>query len=226
MDRSVLYRWWVSNVWARHNQSLPVQRAIHEVLAELERSGAPGLNVGCGETKLHPRILRFDIDWGATPDSVGSAINLPFADGSFSVVVSQEVLEHVREPRKVLAELVRVLKPGGLVYLQAPFIIGYHAAPADYWRFTNEGLATLLESEGLVVETLEPAVGPGTGLYRIIVEFSAVFAARIFMPLYLPVKAVAAFVFAPLRWSDNWLSSGEQRWRIPGGCLALARKAT
>jgi SAM-dependent methyltransferase len=226
MDRSALHGWWVRHVWARHNLSVPVQRAMKRVLNELDVSTAFGLNVGCGYTDLHPRMLRFDLDPGVSPDSIGSVDKLPFLTDTFAVVVSQEVLEHVRDPRQALAELVRVLKPGGLVYLQTPFIIGYHAVPADYWRFTNEGLSELLEREGLTLESLEPAVGAGTGLYRIIVEFCAVVAARIAGSLFLPVKAVATIVFAPLRWSDNWLSVGEQRWRIPGGCLALARKTS
>ena len=42
---------------------------------------------------------------------------LPFADGSFDVVVSLQVLEHVQSPREVLAEVYRVLRPGGAFYL-------------------------------------------------------------------------------------------------------------
>lgn len=224
MGRSALYRLFVNRVWARHNTSRPIQRALTKALRELDASSAPGLNVGCGADRLHPRMLRVDVDPSAFPDSVSSADKLPFADNTFSVAVSQEVLEHLREPQTALEELVRVVRPGGLLYLQTPFIIGYHAAPADYWRFTNEGLAAMLLRAGLVVESLEPAVGPGTGVYRILVEFAAVFAARLHEPAYLPAKALAAVLLAPLRWLDSWLSAGEQRWRIPGGCLALARK--
>lgn len=224
MGRSALYRWLVSNVWARHNTSRPIRQALEKALRELDASPAPGLNVGCGATDLHPRMLRVDLDRSALPDYLSSADKLPFADNTFSVAVSQEVLEHLREPQTALDELARVVRPGGLLYLQTPFIIGYHAAPADYWRFTNEGLAAMLQRAGLVVEALEPAVGPGTGLYRILVEFAAILAARIYEPGYLPAKALAATLLAPLRWFDAWLSVGEQRWRIPGGCLALARK--
>ena len=224
MSRSNLHSWFVRSIWARHNTSQPIQLALRKALRELDSSPLPGLNVGCGATDLHPRMLRVDVDPAALPDYLSSADKLPFADNTFSVAVSQEVLEHLREPQTALEELARVVRPGGLLYLQTPFIIGYHAAPADYWRFTNEGLATMLQRAGLVVESLEPAVGPGTGLYRILVEFAAVIAARVYDPAYLPAKAVAATLLAPLRWFDSWLSVGPQRWRIPGGCLALARK--
>ena len=224
MRSSALHRWWVKYIWARHNTSRPIQQALRKALQELDASRAPGLNVGCGGTDLHPRMMRVDVDPSAFPDYLSTADRLPFADNTFSVAVSQEVLEHLREPQMALTELARVVQPGGLLYVQTPFIIGYHAAPADYWRFTNEGLATMLQRAGLVVEALEPAVGPGTGLYRINVEFVAVLAARIYAPAYLPAKAVAAALLAPLRWFDSPLLVGEQRWRIPGGCLALARK--
>lgn len=224
MYRSPLYRWWVRRIWARHNRSPPIRRAINDVLQYLKCSDGIGLNVGCGATNLHPQVLRLDLDPLATPDSIASVDSLPFQDNSFSLVLSQEVLEHVPNPRVALSELVRVLKPGGVVYIQTPFIIGYHAAPADYWRFTNEGLKELLLEQGLNIERLEPSVGAGTGLYRIVVEFSAVLGARFASPLYLPTKAVSAVMFAPLRWMDRWLLDGPQRWRVAGGCLAIARK--
>jgi SAM-dependent methyltransferase len=209
MRRSVLHRWYVSKIWARHNTSPAIQQALHKALQELDASPAPGLNAGCGATDLHPRMLRVDLDPLALPDYLSSPDKLPFAGNTFSIAVSQEVLEHLREPQLALAELARVVRPGGLLYLQTPFIIGYHAAPADYWRFTNEGLAAMLQRAGLVVETLEPAVGPGTGLYRIIVEFVAVSAARLYAPAYLPAKGVAAALLTPLRWFDSWLIVGE-----------------
>ena len=48
----------------------------------------------------------------------GSIFDLPFADGSFDVVFSQTVLFHVPHPEKALAEIKRVLRPGGLVALR------------------------------------------------------------------------------------------------------------
>ncbi|MGO9815434.1 MAG: class I SAM-dependent methyltransferase [Isosphaeraceae bacterium] len=45
---------------------------------------------------------------------------LPFADGSFDVVVSFQVLEHVADPARCLAEAVRVLRPGGRLFMDMP----------------------------------------------------------------------------------------------------------
>ncbi|HET9494393.1 MAG TPA: class I SAM-dependent methyltransferase [Chloroflexia bacterium] len=72
---------------------------------------AYGIEPGPGVT-VGKRLLQ---DHGFDPDTVvnGAGERLPFPDGSFDVVCSFQVLEHTRSPRRVLAETVRVLKPGG-----------------------------------------------------------------------------------------------------------------
>jgi SAM-dependent methyltransferase len=50
----------------------------------------------------------------------GSVLDLPFADGSFDIVFYHHVIEHVSDPARSLAELARVLRRGGLLYLGTP----------------------------------------------------------------------------------------------------------
>lgn len=219
-----LRAWTVRHVYARHNHAAPVRQAVASALAELDRSGGWGLDLGCGGSRLHPRMLRIDIDPAGRPDCLGSAERLPFADGSLRVIVSQEVFEHLPDPWAAIREVRRVLAPGGLLYLQTPFIIGYHPGPSDYWRFTDEGLERLIRSAGLEIERLETAVGAGAGMYRIVTEFFAVMAGSIWQRAYLPVKGFGAVLFAPLRWADRLPAKGMIARRIPGGYLALARK--
>ncbi len=47
-------------------------------------------------------------------------LQLPFEDGSFDVVICNHVLEHVKDDRKAMGEILRVLKPGGYAILQVP----------------------------------------------------------------------------------------------------------
>ena len=219
-----LRAWTVRRVYARHNHAAPVREVVASALAELASSGGWGLDLGCGGSRLHPRMLRIDIDPSGNPDCLGSAERLPFADGSLRVVVSQEVFEHLPDPWSAIREVRRVLTPGGALYLQTPFIIGYHPGPSDYWRFTDEGLERLVRSAGLELERLETAVGAGTGMYRIATEFLAVLAGSLWQRAYLPVKGLAAVLLAPLRWADLLPARGMIARRIPGGYLALARK--
>jgi len=51
---------------------------------------------------------------------IGNAENLPYLNNSFDVVVIMDVLEHVNNPEKVISEVYRVLKPGGVFHLYVP----------------------------------------------------------------------------------------------------------
>jgi SAM-dependent methyltransferase len=84
-------------------------------------------------------------------DVFGTALALPFADGTFDTVVSFETLEHVTDSTTMIAELRRVVKPGGAVIISVPFLWGEHCQPYDYFRFTTFGLRHLFESAGLRV---------------------------------------------------------------------------
>jgi 2-polyprenyl-6-hydroxyphenyl methylase/3-demethylubiquinone-9 3-methyltransferase len=65
---------------------------------------------------------------------VASATALPFATGSVDFVVSSECIEHTRDPRKAVREMLRVLRPGGVLFLTTPNLL---------WRW-SVGLAELL----------------------------------------------------------------------------------
>jgi SAM-dependent methyltransferase len=71
-------------------------------------------------------ILQAMKDQGEVPASAraeavkGDALDLPFADGAFDCVIASEILEHVPEDDRAIAELVRVLKPGGALAITVP----------------------------------------------------------------------------------------------------------
>lgn len=177
----------VSLVYATHNRSPEIRSTLDHCLGLLGPD-ARGLVVGAGSTNLHPALINLDLVPGPTVHVCASAEYLPFPDEAFNLVLSQEVLEHVRDPFQAMREMKRVLKKGGILYCQVPFVIGYHPGPTDFWRFTKEGIATLIEQAGLTCKEVKIAVGSGTGLYRITVEFIAVSAARLWSALYKPAK--------------------------------------
>ncbi len=93
------------------------------------------------------------------PDAWADGLRLPFDDCIFETVVSFQVLEHVPKPSVLMAEMCRVLTPGGTLVLTAPHIWGIHEEPHDYFRFTPFGLRHLAESAGLTVEQVTPLAG-------------------------------------------------------------------
>lgn len=92
----------------------------------------------------------------------GDATAMPFADGSFDVVIAAEVLEHVPADQAALREIARVLAPGGTVAVTVPAWLperlcwrlsdDYHNVPGGHVRiFTRRELETKLAVAGLTV---------------------------------------------------------------------------
>jgi SAM-dependent methyltransferase len=77
-------------------------------------------------------------------DVVMDATACCFSDDTFDIVFASEVAEHILEPAMCIAEVRRILRPGGLAYLTVPFHYAIHGGKGDYWRFTEEGLAYLM----------------------------------------------------------------------------------
>lgn len=98
-----------------------------------------------------------------TNRAIGDTCRLAYRDGTFDVVISSEVIEHVRDPGSAVRELTRVLKPGGILVLTTPNKPWYFAIwiankigarpyeGHENWVGFGE-LARLLAAQGLVVE--------------------------------------------------------------------------
>lgn len=77
--------------------------------------------------------------------------DFPVANDEYDIVLSGQVLEHVRKPWRWLPELARTTRPGGLVITINPVSWPYHEAPVDCWRAYPEGMSALYEDAGLEV---------------------------------------------------------------------------
>lgn len=87
--------------------------------------------------------------YGTRPDVFADGGALPFSDDSIDTVLLLEVLEHVQDAPAVLADIARVLKPGGVLLLSVPFLYPLHDSPHDFRRYTAPGLKAAICSAGL-----------------------------------------------------------------------------
>lgn len=140
---------------ARRGEPSYVWRAGQERRLEMIRSAAGErlrgrvLENGCGVgmyvehlTSLSGQVVGLEYDfersWEArqrSPYIVNAAgEGLPFPAGSFDVILSHEVLEHVQDDRQALAEMARVLRPGGRVVIFVPNRGYPFETHGIYWR--------------------------------------------------------------------------------------------
>jgi SAM-dependent methyltransferase len=102
------------------------------------------LDAGAGLSQIYyDNVVNFEIVPYKSTDVLGIAEKLPFKDGVFDHIVSNAVLEHVRNPMAAAQELYRVLKPGGSLYVAVPFLSPYHGYPHHYFNMTFQGLRSL-----------------------------------------------------------------------------------
>lgn len=94
---------------------------------------------------VHCRYIGVDFSAGAGVDVVlQDPYQLPFADDSVDAVVSSSCFEHVEFFWLMFMEVIRVLKPHGLFYLNAPTNGDYHRYPVDCWRFYPDAGSALV----------------------------------------------------------------------------------
>jgi len=136
------------------------------------------LDVGCGR-KPYRSLFTVDAYVGLDIDSevsraLGMADHLydgkdfPLADAVFDSVLCNQVLEHVFEPDRFLAEIRRVLKAGGKLLLTVPFVWDEHEQPFDYARYSSFGLRALLEKNGFRVLQQEKIGADASTLFQMV----------------------------------------------------------
>ncbi|HED13179.1 MAG TPA: class I SAM-dependent methyltransferase [Gammaproteobacteria bacterium] len=118
------------------------------------------IDIGCADAKpkkhLPPDCQYIGIDYYSTatewyethPDLFADAQSLPLIDGCSDHVLLLDVLEHIPDSDRCLAEINRILKPGGSLVIQVPFMYPIHDAPLDFHRWTRFGLINAAKRNG------------------------------------------------------------------------------
>jgi SAM-dependent methyltransferase len=142
-------------------------------------------------------LISFDVYASPVTQFVGDGHSIPLAGGSVDGVIVQAVLEHVLEPTVVAGEIERVLRTGGLVYADTPFLQQVHEGPYDFTRFTDSGHRFLFRR----FERIDSGsvAGAGTALRWSVDHFVRALTRSV------PVGRVVSLAFFWLSWLDRFL---------------------
>jgi len=183
-----------------------------------------GISRGTNIAGLSPAVLEgrigLEIDHSPTAHVVGDAHKLPFLDGSVDGVMIQGVLEHVADPARIVGEIYRVLRPGGALYVDVPFLQHYHQDPEDYRRYTLKGLRHLFER--FEEKDAGVSAGPSSALCDFMTEYPAVWFGN--PVVYWGVKWVTGWVVLPIRFLDYLLAGRSRAASLAGALYFLGRK--
>ena len=141
-------------------------RLSHYLWLEKALSALPDasrlLDIGCGQSQFQDLVARHltcGVDFFPYPGArVIADLNrpLPFAQESCDAAVLSNVLEHIYEPRALLAETARILRPGGRMFIVVPFLIKIHQPPYDFFRYTNFALERFCRDAGFTEIRVDP----------------------------------------------------------------------
>ncbi len=125
------------------------------------------LDVGCGIMPYRELILNanknvisyigldfensLDAEYAlGKPDLFWNGDVIPMEDNAVETIIATEFFEHCPQPEKIMKEMLRVLKPGGLLFITVPFIWNLHLVPYDEYRYTPFSLKRHLQNAGFI----------------------------------------------------------------------------
>jgi SAM-dependent methyltransferase len=145
---------------ARGARVLDVGAAYGFGVAEARRAGwhAFGIEIGAAAARAAARVVPGRI-------AVAHALRLPFSDASFAAITLWDVLEHLADPRAAVAEIARLLQPGGRLALSTGDVGSLvarisgarwhlYTLPEHLFFYSRPSLRRLLADHGLAVERM------------------------------------------------------------------------
>jgi len=182
------------------------------------------LNIGSGPFTLERKFINIDISHYNNVHFVADATQLPFKNNSVDAIVNIVILEHVPEPEKVVDEMFRVIKNGGVIYTHIPFMQGFHASPHDYNRWTSSGIVQLHHN---FIE-IEHGVGggPTSSLVWILTEWLALLLSFRIIMLYKILFVVFTLILWPIKFIDLILIGHPMAKNIASTFYYIGRKET
>lgn len=215
----------------------PGRTGLHNLRSSLTVQGLPALprtlallpptaricDLGSGGRRLTPETVTVDRFVRSSVDVCSDLGSVGLRSDQFDLVVCTGALEHVHDPTAVVAEIWRLLKPGGLVHIEVPFIQGYHPDPDDYWRWTLSGLRLFLTRQGFVEVISGIHMGPLSAFNWVAYDlvhccFGSGWIGKI-------ARGFTFLILVPFRRLDSWTIRQAGAECIPSGVYFIGRRS-
>lgn len=120
------------------------------------------LNAGSSSLRYGPNFLNVDIQHKDGVDIVCDIHQLPQDIGQFDAIICNAALQYCHSPHRVAHEFKRVLKPGGLLFIDAPWVQPFCEDTADRHRYSEAALKDIFHAFEIVESG--PSILPGSAL--------------------------------------------------------------
>lgn len=163
-----------------HAAQTTSRKVVEQVLGRRSPSNILDLGCGAGDSVDYFRSLAPDSSWTGIDIDMSpevakrerteaefvtfDGVNIPFPDATFDLVYSNQVLEHVRHPEQLLAQVTRVLTDDGLFVGSTSQLEPYHSF--SLWNYTIYGFKRLVEDVGMQLVELRPGIDGPTLIER------------------------------------------------------------
>jgi len=178
------------------------------------------LSIGGGPGRNRKTIVNLNIDTYPNVEIVGDAHNLPFKDNSVDGVVINAVLEHLEYPAVAVREIYRVLKKGGFVLAETPFLQHYHGYPFHFQNYTVTGHNMLFQK----FKILESGAidGPFTTVTTLITNIPEDLITNKYIRKI--VLYVISVCLLPIRFLDLFLKHNPNIYKLTNGVYLFGQK--
>jgi SAM-dependent methyltransferase len=193
-------------LWRKHVNPydlLPSNPVIYDIGAQSARG-----RYAFGAPPLGARLFCVDIEAQPGVDIVADAHDLHMIDDhSVDCVVAQGMLLHCRNPDKVISEFHRILKPGGVLYINVPFVSPPPGFPTVFQFFSMEGL----EARCAAFEKIESGRnrGPASTMSYLLLYFSSILFSFNSKTLFSVNKYVFSWLFFWIKYLDVFIARYE-----------------
>ncbi len=165
-------------------------------------------------------------------DYVGYLHDMPIEDSTFDAVLCTQVLEHPEWPRESVAEMYRVLKPGGQLFMTVPMAQSEHQIPYDFFRYTSYGLESVCKNVGFKEIKVTPFGGLGVRWAYELPRGLSLFPPsgirskpiKLWGVAWLPVKLMVRGLIPLLQVLFLWVDRFDNRKNDPFGWSCTAKK--